>query len=248
MLRYLLGESWTLSLRQCAAAGFLALAVASCKNESVKVEPADTNYYPLAVGDYRIFSVVDTIWNRNVRVVERYQFRERVTEEYTDAAGRRAFRIMRSKRATPAATWLDDSVLVISPSTDNVLVSRNNQRTVDLIFPVRENYFWNLNAFNDLNSIGTQDRSYVQVNQPFAVAAEGRTFSYPATITVFDESFEKLCDPYWHRQVYARNEGPVYRQRRAFTLQVPGTGLCSPIATYIHRGRSRTEVLLEQGR
>jgi len=247
MLRYPLVEKE--SLYRCGlAAGLLALTLAGCKNESVKVAPNDTSYYPLAVGDYRIYNVTDTTWNNNIRVVEQYQFRERVAEEYTDAAGRRALQVVRSKRATPTAAWRDDSVLVVSPSADNVLVSRNNRRTVELVFPVRENYSWNMNAFNELDPIQAQNRSYIEVGQPFTVVSEGQTYAYPATATVFDESYDKLCIPYWRRQVYVKGEGPVYRQWRAFSLNVPNTGLCSPMAVYIYRGRSRTEVLVESGR
>ena len=228
------------------AAGLLALALAGCRQEAEKVAPADTDYYPLSVGDYRIYDVVDTVWTRNVKSYDRFQFRERVAEAYTDAAGRPSFRIIRSRRADAARPWLDDSVLVLSPGADNVLLTRNNRRTVELIFPVRENYSWNLNAFNSLDPVTAQNRRYLAVGQPFTAVAGGRTYTYALTATAFDESIEKQCFPRWQYQVYAKGQGPVYRQLRSFSLDNAGT--CSPIAVYVARGRSRTEVLVEQGR
>lgn len=237
--------------RRWLLGGLLALAATACQHGSEPAGPNDTGYYPLRVGDFRVFDVVDTTWNRNARTVAQYQFRERVAEAYTDVAGRKAFRVVRSKRASSAAAWQDDSVLVVSASASNVLLTTNNRRTVELVFPVRENYFWNLYAFDEPNPgnptpITAQNRSFVGVGQPFTAASGGRTFTYPTTATAFDESIEKQCYPYWRRQVYAKGQGPVYRQLRLFSLD--RDGVCVPFSEYVFRGRSRTEVLVEQGR
>jgi hypothetical protein len=252
MLRYLLGESWISLSRRFAAVGFLGLAVAGCKNESVKVEPADTNYYPLAVGDYRIYNVVDTIWTRNVKTYNRFQLREQVAEQYTDNTSREAFRIIRSRRATATDAWRADSVLVVSPAATNVLVTRNNNPRVELIFPVRDGY-WNANAFNNMNGIKDENLHYTRVGEPFTVTSGTVSSTYPKTITTSTpdgvEETEYVNAFYYlrARQVYAQGEGPVYRSRRRFIYCEPGIN-CVPSPNVIFSGVAHTETLVEKGR
>ncbi|UOQ68368.1 hypothetical protein [Hymenobacter volaticus] len=250
MLRYSLVKGWY-SSRCLLAAALLAVAVAGCKNESVTIVPADTNYYPLAVGDFRIYNVTDTIWTRNVKSYNQFQFRERVAEEYVDATGRQAFRVVRSRRNTATDPWVDDSVLVVSPAAGNVLVTRNNVRRVELIFPVREGY-WNANAFNDIE--GTKENlRYINLYGPFTTTSGSTTVTYPKTLTT--STLDDRLDPdyinaYYYfrvRQVYAQGEGLVYRNRRRFIYTEPGT-VDAPVPGVIYRGATRTEVLVEKGR
>ncbi|MBD2716771.1 hypothetical protein KBK19_17130 [Microvirga sp. STR05] len=245
----------TLTVRRWLVPALLAVGLASCKNEVEKVEPIDTSYYPVQVGDFRIYEVTDTTWLRNVKTIARYQFREQVTEQYTDAAGRTAFRVVRSKRSTPADAWLSDSVLAVSPSAANVLVTRNNRRTVELVYPVRTGYFWNLNAFNELNPIEKSDIHFKQVGEPFTTTnTAGQSVTYPKTVTTAlretdaEEGGEYINLYYYYRnrQVYAPGIGPVYRSRRRFIYCADGN--CIPSPSYIHSGSARTEILLESGK
>jgi hypothetical protein len=233
----------------------LALAVAGCKNETETVAPTDTSYYQLEVGQFRIYEVTDTTWNNYTRTPQpRYQFRERVEEKYTDAAGRPAYRVVRARRNSPTEAWRDDSVLVVSPSATNVLVTRNNRRTVELVYPVRTGYFWNLNAFNEQNPVEKNDFHYKQVGEPFTTTtAAGQATTYPKTVltalreTDAEEGGEYINAYYYYRnrQVYASGVGPVYRSRRRLTFCPSGN---CPDPTRIFSGSVRTEILLESGR
>jgi hypothetical protein len=238
--------------RRWLAPVLLALAVVGCKDEVEKVEPLDTSYYPLQVGDFRIYEVTDTTWLRNVKTITRYQFRERVEEQYSDASGRTAFRVLRTRRNTPADAWRIDSVLVVSPATTNVQVTRNNRRTVELIYPVRTGYFWNQNAFNATDSIPFH---YKKVGEAFTTTtAGGATATYPKTVmTAVAETAAEggglYINPFYYyrlRQVYASGIGPVYRSRRRFIYTENGGQNPSP--DFIFSGSARTEILLESGR
>lgn len=235
-----------------AAALLAATLLLGCEREVEKPGPADSGYYPLQVGDFRVFDVVDSTWSNNVvPTPARYQFRERVAEEYTDAAGRKSFRVVRSRRLTAADAWRDDSVLVVSPSAENVLVTRNNRRTVDLVFPVRDGY-WNWNAFNELNAVSEENMHYIRVGQPFTATSGTRTFPYEQTVTVStredDGNFINAFYYFRRREVYAKDNGPVWRSTRRFTLCNPNNGNCIPSFSFIYRGSTRTETLVEKGR
>jgi hypothetical protein len=234
----------------------LVVAVAGCENETETVEPTDTSYYPLEVGQFRIYEVSDTLWNNYVRQPQpRFQFRERVEEKFTDASGRPAYRVVRARRNTPTDAWRTDSVLVVSPSAANVLVTRNNRRTVELVYPVRTGYYWNLNAFNEQNSVDKVDYHYKQVGGPFTTTSStGLAITYPKTVTTglretdAEEGGEYINAFYYfrYRQVYASGVGPVYRSRRRFIYCPPGN--CVPDPTRPFAGSTRTEVLIESGR
>ncbi len=240
------------SSRTWLAAAVLTVAVAGCKNESVTIEPATTNYYPLAVGDFRIYNVTDTIWTRNVKTYNQFQFRERVDEEYVDGTGRQTFRVVRSRRNTSTDPWVDDSVLVVSPAAGNVVVMRNNLRRVELIFPVREG-FWNANAYNSMNDVKEDNLRYTNIDQPFTTTAGSSTVTYPKTLTTSTPNEQEdptYINAFYYlrvRQVYALGEGLVFRSRRRFIYTEPGTADL-PVPNVIYRGTTRTEVLIEKGR
>ncbi|RYY09530.1 MAG: hypothetical protein EOO36_22080, partial [Cytophagaceae bacterium] len=107
-----------------------------CRHESVVPTPA-VDYYPLEVGTYRTYAVSDTVWNKGVATPATYQFREAVTEQFTDAAGQPAYRVLRARRATSTSAWSDDSVLVVQQQAQAILLTRDNVRTIELIYPLR---------------------------------------------------------------------------------------------------------------
>ncbi|GAA3941109.1 hypothetical protein [Hymenobacter algoricola] len=233
-----------------AAAGALTLLVAGCQTETEPGPESGADYYPLAVGDYRIFAVTDSSWlNFQRQPVSSFQFRERVDEQITDASGQPAYRIVRSRRLLPTDLWRDDSVLVLSATATNVQLVRNNRRTVELVFPVRADRAWNRDAFNARDTVVAENRRYQRVGQPFTAQAGSQTFRYERTVTTDDIEDVNLDDGLYnvakYRQVYAQGSGPVQRVRRR--LEFCNGGNCTPDPTRIFKGRVRVETLLEKG-
>ena len=182
-----------------------------------------------------------------------YQFRETVTEVFNDAAGQPAYRLVRAKRATPTSVWANDSVYTLSPSSHSVILNRDNRRTLELIFPVKEGKLWNFNAFNNNTSdtVTAETRRYRNVGQPFSTRTGSVSQTYPATLTTTNEGTAKAEDLYYvrtYRQVFAKGIGPVLRQRRRFDnfyLPTGQTVTFYPNAYFF--GFSRTETLVEYG-
>ncbi|SHJ22187.1 hypothetical protein SAMN02745146_2525 [Hymenobacter daecheongensis DSM 21074] len=234
--------------RLLSAASLLTLLVAGCKTETEPGPEAGTDYYPLALGDYRIFSVVDSVWvNYQRQPVSTYQFRERIAEQFTDASGQPAYRLVRSRRTLPTDPWRDDSVMVISGTASTVQLTRNNRRTVELVFPIRAGRSWNRDAFNGRDLPEAQSRRYLRVNEPFDTETSTKSFHYDHTVTTDDVEDVNLDNPVTstakYRQVYAQGKGPVYRQRRR--LVYCNGGNCDPSRVFV--GQTRVETLVEQG-
>lgn len=243
-------------------AATLALGIAGCKDTVEVLPDAGLGYYPVAVGNYWIYAVADTTWSTatnqgsqvtpSVPTVSAFQFREAITGSFTDAAGKMAYRLVRSKRLTASAAWVDDSVFTLSPSAQSVILNRNNLRTLELIFPVREGRLWNFNAYNNNSEdiVTAETRRYSHVGEPFSTTANGTAKAYPATVTTTNEGKAKEDDAYYvktYQQVFAKGVGPVFRRRRRFVnfaINNPNSTVTIVPNSYTF-GYSRRETLIE---
>jgi hypothetical protein len=250
------------------AALALALGFTSCKDASEPVPPTETTYYPVAVGNFWVYAVADTTWSAanvqgsqvtpSVATGSSFQFRETVTGSFTDAAGKTAYRLTRAKRLMPNDAWRDDSVFVLSPSDQSVILNRNNARTVELIFPAREGRSWNLNAFNNnsKDTISAETRQYGRVGQPFITGGgttglPATTYATTVTTTNTNSAAENtLLRRISYRQVFAAGVGPVFRRRvhlEFFNYTNQSTGIQEFPKNSFFSAFTRRETLLDYG-
>ncbi|MDJ0365874.1 hypothetical protein QMK33_11985 [Hymenobacter sp. H14-R3] len=234
------------------AAGLLA----GCRHD-VLIMPAYDDYFPVVVGSYRTYAVADSTWVSGRATVANYQFRERVSEQFTDAAGKTAFRLVRSKRASAAAAWADDSAFVVQPLPRAVLLTRNNVRTVELIYPARASKGWNYKAFTaSPDTITSLTRYYgpsvaVPYTTPAVPGAPAKTYDNTvSTKTTLDGGAEEVNLIYQRglRQVYASSVGLVLRRRfsyNTFVTNQDGSQTLTP--GIVQSGQARRETLIESG-
>ncbi len=237
-----------------------ALSLAGCRDKSVPAPATGIDYYPVTVGNFWLYAVADTTWSQatptkaSVATASAYQFRETITEVFADAAGLPAYRLVRSKLVPPATTWRDDSVFVLSATPRAVILNRNNIRTVELIFPVREGRSWNFNAYNNNfnDTIIAETRHYSRVGQPF-VTGGSPVVTYPVTLTTTNTGTaaeSSLLRQLSYQQVFAQGVGPVFR-RRAYFLNYnytdPTTGNQIYVPGSYFSGFTRRETLLDYG-
>ncbi len=238
-----------------AAAGLGLLFLAGCRHDSVVPVPL-TDYYPVAVGTYRTYAVADSTWTNGVVTVKNYQFRERVTEQYADAAGQPAYRLVRSKRADASAAWVDDSVLVVQPLARAVLVTRNNVRSVALIYPPRAGRGWNAYAFTAApDTITSRTRYYGPgVGTPYTTPAAGgqaaKTYDNTVVTKATLDGGTDDVNAYYKRglrQVYALGVGPVLRRRYYYETFITLPSTIQQLTATPYNGSSRRETLIETG-
>ncbi|GAB2941601.1 hypothetical protein GCM10027048_02530 [Hymenobacter coalescens] len=213
--------------------------LAACENTSEAPQDLGKDYYPLAVGAERVFTVEDKVWVNNQATTTNSQVREQLTETYRDAAGKLTYKLVRSSRATAAAAWRVDSVQTLTVNEQNLLLTRSNLRTVELIFPVRAGAEWDKHAFNDRSTRPDVSRRYQDVGGSFTAG----TRSYENTVTTYDEAQDNLYYLDVQRQVYAKGVGPVLREVRKLNYcQNPAS--CSIGTKYIISGSEHRETLL----
>ncbi|RAK70063.1 hypothetical protein [Hymenobacter edaphi] len=225
------------------AAGLL-LGLGACKNTSEAPTASGRDYYPLKVGTERVYDVVDRSYTNNRATETRSQVREQLTESYTDATGALTYKLVRSSRALATDGWRVDSVQTLTVNAQNLLLTRSNWRTVELIFPVRDGAEWNKNAFNDRDTLVALNRRYQDVGASFAAG----TRSYDNTLTTYDDDPDRnnLYYEFNSRQVFAKGIGPVLRESRALNYCQPnGSSGCQVGVNYITSGKTHTETLVQ---
>jgi hypothetical protein len=192
-------------------------------------------YYPVEVGDYWVYDMSETtIRNQFLQDVTdsiTYQVRERVDTVFRDQTGELTYLVIRSKRVDASQPWDQDSVITINKSASDLRYTRDNLKTVRLVFPLAENKKWNGNAFN---SREPEEYSLSQVGQPFTLG--DTTYNNTARVVqAFNENLVELDD---RHEVYALGVGLVYKRTIDFDFCRGGEGQnCQVGQNYVIYGR-----------
>lgn len=238
----------------------LTALLSGCGLDKTSPEPTfgGPELYPLEVGTYRIYAVQDTTWQVRRPTASSFQFREVVTEAFNNAESTpqrpaRSYRVVRARRPNASQPWVEDSVFVLTPLPNALLLSRSNVRTIELLFPVRAGRRWNRFAF-DVRELGSGsgqsdslNREYRRPGEPLSLTLPGGlSRRYEQTVRTYDNDEDDAYYLATQEQVYAPGEGLVLRRRRRFFF-TDGNGASLP-ETGVYSGFSRREMLLERGR
>jgi hypothetical protein len=236
----------------------LAATLLGCNKEQ-EFTPAmalGTEYYPLAINTQRTYAVVDTAWSYGVATVTSFQLRESIVDTFRNASGQKSYRVIRSRRVSATDAWANDSVYVLTTTQQTVTLLRDNRRTVELVFPVRESQAWNQFAYDGSSpdTITDVNRRYYHVGQALTIAPLGLpSKTYPETLTTLNEGRNSALfadDLYYlkqYQQVYAKEFGPVMRRWRSYYYCDDNDPTCVGSSDYIFRGNSRYQLLIDYG-
>ncbi|NEM97949.1 hypothetical protein [Pontibacter burrus] len=226
----------------------LAFVAISCEESFVTPDPEarGLNYYPLKVGQYRIYDVTDIHYQNNVATKERFQMREWVADSFLDQTNALTYKIIRSIRPDAQAEWLDDSVMTVTKDHNRVILTKDNTRYVKMVFPVKEGNTWEPDVYNT-RKLGNGKREQAK----FAFVGQ----TYPLNNAVYDNTvmitfgepplLETKIDQ--REEVYAWNVGRIYRLFDRKELEECLMN-CDPEKPFILDGHKRTEVLIEHGK
>jgi hypothetical protein len=131
-----------------------ALLFMGCGKDSLESKPDERNYFPLKVGDYRIYHVTETtITPFNIEHTLEYELKTVVTDSFKNSEGDYSYIISRLKRATAVDTWTSFDTWSARVNSREVVMNEGNVPYVKLTFPVVEGREWNGNAYNGEESI-----------------------------------------------------------------------------------------------
>ncbi|MER2998162.1 hypothetical protein [Pontibacter populi] len=228
----------------------LAFVVVSCDKSYVTPDPVarGLNFYPLEVGDYRIYDVTDIKYQHNVPTELNFQMREWVADSFMDQTNTLTYKIIRSIRANAESEWEDDSVMTVTKNHNMVTLTKDNTKYVKMVFPVEEGKTWHHDAFNDRYDSDLTDKelsTYVDLDQPFSHA----DLQFDQTLTVLQQGIfvSPSLGKDERKEVYARNVGLIYRLFNRQKYE-PCSDCPDETEPYILDGHERHEVLIEHGK
>ncbi len=218
-----------------------------CKDEYRELDPEAMgyNYYPLTIGDTRVYQVTNIRFKNNVGDTTKFQMRERVDSTFYDQTNTLNYKIVRSVRPNANSTWVDDSVLVVSRSVTSLVQTMDNTKHVKLVFPVKNGKTWQADAFNMhyVNSDQKEPYTYVQAGEPFQV--KGQTFDNTVTV-IQGMPLNNIIILDERREVYAKGVGRVYRifNKAVYCNETAGGNNCPYGEEYKLDGHERHEELI----
>ncbi|GAB3527172.1 hypothetical protein GCM10027443_03300 [Pontibacter brevis] len=238
-------------------AGFLA----GCEDKYKEPDPQAMGYgyYPLEVGDYRIYNVLDIKYLHDVGDTTRFQLKERVETSFYDQTNKLNHKIIRSVRPDANSPWVDDSVFVVSKQNTMVLLTKDNTKYVKLVFPMKAGLTWLGDAYNnriaDSYTPGKRRSDYYESKESYTYMNPGQPITingtvYPKSVIVVQGSPTETWIGYDDRkEVYAEDIGMVYRLfTRIIYCNDTDSEDCDYAIGYKLQGHERHEELVSYGK
>jgi hypothetical protein len=234
----------------------LAGFAAGCENKYKDPDPQAMGheYYPLEVGDYRVYDVTDIRFLDNLGDTNRFQIRERVDTSFYDQTNKQVYKIIRSIRLNEGSQWVDDSVIVVSMLDNLVLLTKDNTKYVKLVFPVKEGSEWIGDLFNARLAETNRESKIRDGKELYTYADVGVSLKlgelyFPKTVTVVQNSpdvFKTRLDE--RREVYAEGVGLVYKVFNRVVYSACFEDDCKNGPNFKLDGHERHEVLIANGK
>ncbi len=215
---------------------FVVGLLVSC-NEKKEIGPETLGYdfYPIELGQYRIYNVEEINYNLVGSDTSIYQLRETIVDSI-ESTDQTSYLILREKRADATEAWVSDSVWTAVLTANFLAISENNIPFIKLTFPVELGKEWDGNSLNSRTEIQYYYQSVEEVLID-SIATEDHIRliieDIPANIVNQDERSE----------VYARGIGLI--QKDYLSLEFC-TIDCNELGE-IQGGRFLSQVLIEAG-
>lgn len=215
---------------------FVAISLLSC-NETKVLDPNTLGYdfYPINVGQYRIYDVEEIIYEAIGFDTSIYQLRETIFDSIP-SSDQITYLLRRDKRDNAQQEWEADSVWTVTKTTNFLSINENNIPFLKLTFPVGIDREWNGNSLNARNEI----TYYYQALQNSLIDS----LDVNDHIRVIIEDIPKnIVNQDLRSEVYARGVGLVSKDYLTLNYCTAG---CTDLGE-IESGRSLKQTLIEIG-
>lgn len=216
----------------------VAVMTISC-NESRRADPSTLGYdfYPLNVGQYRIYDVEEIKYLVSGFDTTVFQLRETIFDSIP-SIDQTIYLLRRDIRIDDTQPWKSDSVWSVTSTSNYLSITENNIPFIKLTFPVKESKEWDSNS---LNSKDPSTSYYQSMSNSIVdtIAAENHIR------VILEDIEENVTGVDLRSEVYARGIGLVekdYLVQKKCTSSDCGDDLGEVIA-----GRSLKQILIEIG-
>lgn len=233
---------------------FLALlAQVSCKKKAPE-DPPDVGYEyaPTTLGKYVVYDVDSTVFDdfKMDTTYFKYRIKEKLEEEFIDNQGRPAIKLVRYiKLFNPLVSydniaWTVKDVWLYTKTKTTLEVVEEDVRFTKLIFPVKEEAFWNGNAHN---TIGDWEYSYKYTNRKEVI--NNSVFDNVLFVEQKDDKSKNAIRRQYFIEKYAKGVGLVHREIKDLysnTIKVIN-GSVVPVEQRIEKGVIYKQKIVNNG-
>ncbi|MCF6352538.1 MAG: hypothetical protein L3J06_05975 [Cyclobacteriaceae bacterium] len=187
---------------------FSTIIMGCTKTIEPNINELGVEFYPVKVGDYRIYYTKTITYNLNGQIDTTEYLVKEIAEDsvvYTDGNAR--IILGRYSSNLEGAKWQKDSIWSVLINNYTVIVSEANVDFVKLSFPVLENKKWNGNA---TNSKEIETYNLINLRKPYSYD----TLSYQSTLTVVHKDLidpAKITEDDYRIEVFATNIGLIHK-------------------------------------
>lgn len=195
----------------------IILFAAGCKKDSIlPSERNDKNYFPVQIGDSRIYNV-DSIHYYDVTMTSdtfQYQLKEEITQllftESLTNGDKKWYEVTRYKRATVNDTWNLVGYAMASVSEQTAEWRINNLHFIKLSFPVVKDKTWKGNAFlSEQTGVYSPDWDYAYTTVDTVVNIGSNVFD--SCVVVNQLNNQNFIERHVEKEVYSRNKGLLHK-------------------------------------
>lgn len=174
------------------------------KSESIEVKYY-YNYFPLDVGAWIQYDVTDITHTDLGSDTMSYMLKEMVTEEFLDNEGRLTYRIERYWKNSSNDVWAIKDVWYSNITKTTAEKVEENIRYTKMVFPIKDDKYWDGNAFNTLPE---WEYYYDSLHEP----KEYNNLQFDSTIIVVQRDNENVVEYEKVKEVFAIDIGLVYKK------------------------------------
>ena len=216
---------------------FLGLFWQCSETKEVDPQSLGGSFFPLSVGEYRIYQVEGVKYSLDADSLFNYQLKESVIDSFVNLESGISYKVLREKKNDDDDIWLFDSLWTARKDERKAVKVENNVPIVKLTFPLGDSVVWDGNSLNDKN---LDEFTMLDLNRAYS----SEFGSYTNTATVLQEFLPDL-NVNWisRKEIYAQSLGLVYKENIVLIYNQSAIG-----AEIIDSGLRYYQHLIEYGK
>jgi hypothetical protein len=205
-----------LSLMWKVALVIFVLNCCSEKNITLDEDRLGLDYFPLEVGQYRVYDVYEILYNISSFDTLAYELRESVVNSFENSEVSTTYTINREKRLNDTELWKLDSVWTARKTKAIAVSIENNISLVKVVFPIEDKINWDANIFN---SSGERLFTYDLNVEPMTIGNE--EFSDLVKV-IQSDILENIVNQDQRHEIYAKGIGLISKNGIMLTFCTVG--------------------------
>ncbi|MCQ2959253.1 MAG: hypothetical protein MJ198_03575 [Bacteroidales bacterium] len=180
----------------------------SCQKEQIKKDFSWSDYYPIAIGNERIYEYTNIRIDlpAGIKDTDIFFIKEKTISLLSHTNECEVFAINKFKSSSESGPWEDFSSMSIQQYAHSIVTVEENIPYQILRFPAKYDYSWDLNLYNtDLE----KSIYYKKINMQDTIF----NVVYDSVLIVLQDDFKSLYTYQFAEDHFAKNFGLIYRQR-----------------------------------